>query len=346
MVTLQDIAEAAGVSLMTASRCLRNDPRHSEATRKRVRETAERLGYVPNPLVSTLMAQIRQRQARADGSVLGMVGFYPRTTLRDSVAWRRLEKGVRGRAAQLGFGSDWFAMEDYPGERGVARLRKVLLSRRISGLVVFPMPTPHYPLPFDPTGFAIAAIGYSLATPKIHHIGHHNYLALHEAVERMHARGYRRMALALPQVVNANVEQQWLAALAIHPSRAGQHPDDFAFFCTWEKTTHAAERKRFLAWVRATEPDLIFGLYPFADWWREDLRDRKTPVDFASLDLAPTVRDLAGIDQMSENIGASAVDMVVAQLHRNETGVPPYQKLLHAESMWREGPSVRRPAPI
>lgn len=344
MVTLQDIAREAGVSLMTVSRCLRDNPRHSIETRRRVRETAERLGYIPNPLISTLMAQLRQRQARADGSVIGLLAYYPREALGGSSTWRRLESGIRERAAQLGFGCDWFAMESYPGDRGLGRLRRVFQSRRINALILFPMPGAHYQLPFDPAGFALAALGFSLVSPRIHHVGHAHYAALHEAVERMHHRGYRRIALALPENFHAQVEHQWLAALAVHPSRAGQSPAEFAFFSRSNaRSDDTGERRRFVAWVRRTKPDLIFGLHPCDDWWRENLREFEPRIDYAALDLSPDMADLGGIDQMSERIGASAVDMVVAQLHRNETGVPPYQKILHPESLWREGRSLRLP---
>jgi DNA-binding LacI/PurR family transcriptional regulator len=44
-VTLRDIAEASGLSIGTVSRALKNQAGMTEATRNRVRETAERLGY-------------------------------------------------------------------------------------------------------------------------------------------------------------------------------------------------------------------------------------------------------------------------------------------------------------
>src|SRR5690348_11446564 len=50
MASLQDVADAAGVSKSVASRALTGDERAriSEATRDRVRKVAERLAYVPN----------------------------------------------------------------------------------------------------------------------------------------------------------------------------------------------------------------------------------------------------------------------------------------------------------
>lgn len=46
--TLRDVAARAGVSVATASRALQGSDRIGEATRRRVREVAEELGYTPN----------------------------------------------------------------------------------------------------------------------------------------------------------------------------------------------------------------------------------------------------------------------------------------------------------
>ena len=53
-LTLRDVSEAAGVSEMTVSRVLRGRGDVSEATRAKVREAAERLGYVPNRIAGGL----------------------------------------------------------------------------------------------------------------------------------------------------------------------------------------------------------------------------------------------------------------------------------------------------
>ena len=53
-LTLRDVSEASGVSEMTVSRVLRNRGDVSDETRKRVLETAKKLGYVPNKIAGAL----------------------------------------------------------------------------------------------------------------------------------------------------------------------------------------------------------------------------------------------------------------------------------------------------
>lgn len=53
-VTLKDIANECGYTANTVSRAMRDDPRLPESTRKNIRETADRLGYIPNKMASSL----------------------------------------------------------------------------------------------------------------------------------------------------------------------------------------------------------------------------------------------------------------------------------------------------
>src|SRR4051812_39557100 len=58
-VTLQDVADRAGVHRSTVARALRDSPRISEPVRRRVQTLARQLGYRINPLVSALMQSRR-----------------------------------------------------------------------------------------------------------------------------------------------------------------------------------------------------------------------------------------------------------------------------------------------
>lgn len=71
----RDVALAAGVSQSTVSRALRDDPRISAATRERVLQAAERLGYVPNRVARNL----RERRSRVVGVMVQDIdnAFYP-----------------------------------------------------------------------------------------------------------------------------------------------------------------------------------------------------------------------------------------------------------------------------
>ncbi len=54
LATMQDVAQAAGVSRMTVSRALRDDGLVSDNTRKRILEVVEKMGYVPDQMAGSL----------------------------------------------------------------------------------------------------------------------------------------------------------------------------------------------------------------------------------------------------------------------------------------------------
>jgi LacI family transcriptional regulator len=54
-VTLREVARSAGVSVATASKALNENGRMTEETRKRVRDTALRMGFRPNSLAQSLL---------------------------------------------------------------------------------------------------------------------------------------------------------------------------------------------------------------------------------------------------------------------------------------------------
>jgi len=56
-VTAKEIAEELGISMMTVSRALNNRPNVKEETRKKVIETAARMGYSPNHVARSLVKQ-------------------------------------------------------------------------------------------------------------------------------------------------------------------------------------------------------------------------------------------------------------------------------------------------
>ena len=53
-VTLKDVANECGYTANTVSRAMRDDPHLPEETRKLIRSAAERLGYIPNKMASSL----------------------------------------------------------------------------------------------------------------------------------------------------------------------------------------------------------------------------------------------------------------------------------------------------
>lgn len=122
--TLRDVAKAAGVSPMTASRVLRDAPVVSEATRKKVLEAVNALGYRRNELARNLRL----------GRTSGLIGLV--VTNLANPFYSQVALGVEAAAEEAGFkvvlGNTG---EDVQRER---RLVEELLARRVDGMIVVP----------------------------------------------------------------------------------------------------------------------------------------------------------------------------------------------------------------
>lgn len=125
MVRLKDIAERAGVSIMTVSKVLRDAPDISAATKARVRALASEMGYVPHAMA----AGLRTRATRLLGLILpGVV---------DPI-FARVIMALEDRAFEHGF--DLFLAHTLGKPEREELVIRRLLARRIEGLFVLPVP--------------------------------------------------------------------------------------------------------------------------------------------------------------------------------------------------------------
>ena len=98
----------------------------------------------------------------------------------------------------------------------------------------------------------------------------------------------------------------------------------------------------FRRWFRRWRPDAIITPSRQQYEWLQAMGVR-VPDDcgLAHLNLGADVAGWAGINPQIEWIAASAVDMLVGQIHRHETGPPPVPKELLIKGLWVLGSTVR-----
>lgn len=121
MVTIKDIAQAAGVSPSTVSRALNDSPLIREETKARIRQIAASLGYERNELARGLV--------KGSSGVLGLL--VPDIT---NPFFAEITKGVEEVAHERGFGVVLCTTEGEPA-REETYLR-LLRRKRVDGLVI------------------------------------------------------------------------------------------------------------------------------------------------------------------------------------------------------------------
>ena len=332
--TLTDVARIAGISRAAASYALRGDARVSRETVERVRKIAAEIGYRPDLRLSSLMAHIRRNRLPRSRETLAFVwvSIHPGETF---PAYHQhylstILSGAKARANQLGCSLAEFWLDE-PGMTP-ARLARILRTRGITGVVFSPaMHDLAIQLNWAWEHFACAVIGNTEWTPALHRAGHYHYRSMWQTLQKLREEGVHRPAGILNRSIHERIHGVHAAAFHVNHPAPGLAPKLMQFALPEDRTL-------LRRWRGEPQPDALIVGWPVYGPEGEALRKLAPAAKrVVTLDWQPRGM-LPGIDVMNDQIAASAVDLVVAQLHRNERGVPAHPTSLLLEGTWREAP--------
>jgi LacI family transcriptional regulator len=326
--TLKTVAHAAGVSVSAASYALRGAPNIPAVTVAKVRAAADSLGYRPNARVAELMAHIRGTRKLPAAERLALVwpeGTRPKGPV-DAFA-KKIQTGARACAAARGYRLDEFWLESV--ENNAPRLAGILRARGIAGVVFAPVSrTARVELDWPWEHFAMAVIGTAEWNVPLSRAAHHHYEAMRLALSGLAQTGARRPAALVDPETNERAHRGWQGAwLAYAPGNAAES------LLMTDATSPALSRVR--AWLRKNKPDALVIDSDIALQRARAAGWSDTPFNTARLSWWQHHAQ-CGVDQGYDLIAAHAVDLVVAQLHRNERGLPDVPRTLLFAGRWMD----------
>ena len=124
MTRLKDIAERAGCAVMTVSKALRDAPDVSAATKARIRQLAQEMGYVPD----SAAAGLRTKSTRMLGLVVSSL---------TNPIFARVILAIEERAHELGYELILAHTHNKPEREALCIQR--LMARRVDGLLISPV---------------------------------------------------------------------------------------------------------------------------------------------------------------------------------------------------------------
>jgi len=330
--TLVDIAKKAGVSVMTVSYALRNQPQTAASTREHVMKVARELGYVPDPEISRMMNYLRANKGVRYQSTLALLNSHPTRAAFHYPFMDRLVRGAADRAKELGYSLEEFWISE-PGITP-SRMKRILHARGVRGLLVPPLPDGRTTLDIDWGPFASIAMTSTLETPSMTRVAADTFSDKTRLLEYLHGLGYRRMAM----VTNPDQERR-------------EHSGSTSAFHWYHREVLRQDQyipplhlvapdRSLLTWLRREKPDVLIGpderLLKF-------LREQEwaIPGKLGYAAFAGTVPGVTGIDPQPERIGAAAIDSLSAQIQRNEHGIPQNPKVILIEGELVEGSTTR-----
>ena len=207
--TVEDVARAAGVSLMTVSRAMNGRPGVGEKTRKRVLEIAGRMGYRPSRVARGL--------ASRSASALGIV--FPDMA---NPFFAILAKAATDVARSRDVNVFIINTDEDPGRELLAL--ESLHAERIDGVIVAASRLPARTLRDEILRFKAPVLVNSLVTgPGIANVDVDDRSGMLEAVAHLFARGRRRIAFV------AGPRESGSARRRLSGYRAGLAAADFPF---------------------------------------------------------------------------------------------------------------------
>ncbi len=343
-VVLREIADKTGISRMAVSLALRNKSGVSEATRKKVLKIAKELGYEPDPEVARLLSHIRVKKPVNMNACLALL-----TSGATSQDWklylteRKYVEGAHARAKEYGYHIEEFWMNE-PGMT-LSRLGNIIWSRGIEGVIIAPLQSKlsekaPRSIRLDFNLFSAVEISETVEWPDLDRAVHDQYTSMFKALDELSDLNYKTIGLVLEEALDLRVNGKWTAAYLRYRNQWGAKrlPPPLIL--------NSPRQPAFDRWFDRYRPNAIisvdrFGLHLLI----ERGLDIPGEVGYASLDVdgdANEYPDVSGIDQNSEIVGAAAVDMLVAAIHRGHRGIPVYPLRSEVEGSWRPGKSTVR----
>ena len=178
-------------------------------------------------------------------------------------------------------------------------------------------------------------MGYSLLRPKMNRVSSHLFHGILTSIRELRRDGCQRIGFCIHRETSKRLDNIPLAAFQLAQSL---YPDvAFSSFLFDDANSGSIPkwcRKNRLEVLIGAEPEILqvlrrSGLYP-------------GKVGYATASWNHEEPEIAGLDQLPDQIGAKAVELLIGQLQRIEFGLPALACTTMVEGEWRRGPSLRR----
>ncbi|WP_269522435.1 LacI family DNA-binding transcriptional regulator [Coraliomargarita parva] len=249
-VTLKQIAEACGVSIATVSYALRKSSHIPESTRTRIQQTAERLGYRPDPELASLAA--RKNRSGKLGFYASVAVLYPNPeSSRATRLFATHSKHFKERMQDYGCSVSDFQVDS--NRYRPARLAQILHTRGIRGILLGWGNWPDSASEFPWHEFAVVSTERTDLSESIDKVSMNHFHALDDIFERLDHWSHQRYGLILhddcPPETRSLILGSYYANLFERPRLESSIPP-YAY--------HLGEDGSSLRkWYRAYQPEVI-----------------------------------------------------------------------------------------
>jgi len=333
---MKDIAQKANVHQSTVSLALRNDPRLSEETCKRINEIAEELGYKPDPALRSLVAYRHMKQPRPTTQTIALIlDLHSKSLYSENESYVTLLQSVRERAEKLGYTVDvfWYGM-DYHNAQSLDR---VLKARGIQGVILGAFFHPETHIDIDWNDYSLVKINLLPLEIKADAVLSNQMFSVRLATKKLYESGHRRIGLVVndlddEQNLNMFTAGYFIARRALEIDRK-DWVDPYVF----KRKRNEELEDEVHHWVVENKLTAFMSNWNNFSLAAQRATEEGCPCDYVPLDMDTTTKErFSGINTHHHKIGSTSVDMLVNKLNAFQKGFsfPPVQSLVDPE--WLE----------
>jgi DNA-binding LacI/PurR family transcriptional regulator len=334
-ITLKDVAKAVGVSAMTVSLALRNDPRIRSSRRIVIQDMARRMGYRPNPMATALVHQRWSVSPHPITAELAWINCWQdpnqlRAHREFDLYWR----GANLAAEKCGFRLEEFVVGS---NMSFARLEKILKYRNIHGILIPPHGNKAGRHPkvssLDWSHFSVIRFGYSIPDFPAHVVAGNHMQSTILAFREIWKRGYERIGYVCHSNPSTRIRAGFLMSQSELPPAHR--------LALLELDVRRNDYPEVLdRWIRQQKPDAILTEMAEMSSLLHQLNYRvPADVSLAATSVLDGNAD-AGIYQNSQEIGKAAVETLISLISQNQTGIPDLCREVLVDARWQDGKTL------
>jgi DNA-binding LacI/PurR family transcriptional regulator len=333
---MRDIARKIGVSHVTVSLAMRDNPRISVTMRRQIREAAEEMGYRPDPML-TALAHYRKRKSNPSGTArIAWINAWEnpaasRGHKESDLYW----KGASAAAEKYGY-----LMEElHLGEQHTPeRLHRILSNSGIRGILIPPQRTQPEWGDFPWSEYSVVRFGRSLKTPHTPLVIADHMANTMLAFGKIRERGYRRIGFiadGTDALLTGHVHECGFLTAQRQVDESERLP-----VCMLNDGPEDDKERAIATWLETHKADAIITNISEIPVILESM-GVKVPNDvaLASITMLDPHMD-AGIDLHPEEIGRVGFLMLNTLINDGSKGIPEICRQVLVEGSWVDGNSL------
>ncbi|MBN1404507.1 MAG: LacI family DNA-binding transcriptional regulator [Opitutales bacterium] len=332
-VTMKDVAAAIGVHQTTVSLAMRNHSSIPRKTRDFIHEKAREMGYVPDPMLSSLVAYRQMSQASKAPPTIGYI-----MDLKDEAHLEQIQarllfcRSAKERAAELGFKLEVFFYGS--GNYNSKSLDRILRTRRINGLIVAAF-THKTDLELSWDSFSVIKIEMLPFNLRFDVVESNQMQATRLAMEKMYEKGYRRVGMVIGKHDEVHTRNLFSAGFLVGQTMF--EPEDRVPLNVIEGKNLDEELADIIDWLRTHRVEtLITNWNELVPYMPRINKTLGREILFVSLDIDHFDPRAMGVMQNHEAVGRTAVDRLTGLMRNNECGMVDCPTIHLVDSLWHE----------